>query len=85
MDETQEITSQIIGNNDVLNQMHLDVTRAFAGFLLSVGQVEGDTPDEKLENLLTGLEQATAGAQELLQGFVEIYDDTAELKAQLVS
>jgi hypothetical protein len=85
MDETQEITSQIIGNIDVLSQMHMDVTRAFASFLLSVGQVEGETPDEKLENLLAGLEQATAGAQDLLQDFVALYDDTAELKAQLES
>jgi hypothetical protein len=65
--------------------MHMDVTRAFASFLLSVGQVEGETPDEKLENLLAGLEQATAGAQDLLQDFVALYDDTAELKAQLES
>lgn len=85
MDETQEITSQIIGNTDVLSQMHMDVTRAFAAFLLSVGNVEGATPDEKLENLLAGLEQASAGAKDLLEGFVELYDDTAELKAQLVS
>lgn len=85
MDEQQEITSQINGNTNILSQMHLDVTRAFAGFLLSVGRVEGGTAEEKLENLLAGLEQATAGAQDLLEGFVELYDDTAELQARLVS
>lgn len=85
MDETQEITAQIIGNENILGQMHTAVTRAFAGFLLSVGSTEGATPEEKLANLLSGLEEASSNAESVLTGFVDVYDETQTLKTQLAT